>query len=270
MIMFPNAKINIGLNVLRKRLDGFHDLETIFYPLQLCDILEINISEVFHFKQTGIQIDGSPEQNLVVKAFRMLQNDFSLCEVNIHLHKQIPFGAGLGGGSSDAAHTLIGINELFKIGLSQTQLIEYAAKLGSDCPFFILNKPAFASGRGEVLRPIDMDIKGYTLVLVKPNCSVSTANAYAQVVSAIPSSHLNELIHLPVSTWKGLVVNQFEQSVFPTYPEIEQIKNRLYEMGAVYASMSGSGSAVFGLFDDPFHFKEEFKDIYRWQEQCRG
>lgn len=266
MIIFPNAKINIGLNVLRKRTDGFHDLETVFYPLQLCDMLEINHAETFQFKQTGIAIDGSPEQNLVVKAFRMLQNDFGLGEVNIHLHKQIPFGAGLGGGSSDAAHALIGINELFELGLNQTQLIDYAAKLGSDCPFFILNMPAFATGRGDILTPVSMSLNGYTLVIVKPNCSVSTAQAYASVVPEVPEQSLSELIDEPVSKWSGRVVNRFEQSVFPAFPEIEKIKNQLYQLGADYASMSGSGSAVFGLFRDATALEHQFEGYYLWKE----
>ena len=268
MILFPNAKINIGLDVLRKRNDGFHDLETIFYPTQLCDILEINQSDDFLYSQTGIEIEGDVENNLVVKAFRLLKNEFDFPNVNIHLHKQIPFGAGLGGGSSDAAFTLKGINELFNLEISEDQLLNYAGQLGSDCPFFILNRPVFAEGRGEQFKPVDLSLEGWTMVLIKPECSVSTAEAYGNIKPMVPNEKLLELIKSPVMSWKDKVKNQFEESVFPLYPEIEDIKKRLYNKGAIYSCMSGSGSAVFGMFNSEIaDIENEFQNCFIHKEK---
>lgn len=250
MISFPNAKINIGLYITEKRADGFHNLETIFFPVGWSDAIEIAHSTELCLTTSGIIISGSPESNLVMKAYLLLQKDFGLPALKIHLHKQIPFGAGLGGGSSDGAFMLRLLNQTFDLQLSQEKLIEYAAVLGSDCPFFILNKPVFATGRGEIMKEINLNVKGLYLLLVKPPLEVSTAIAFQNVVPQKPVVSLSELINLPVQEWKNNIANQFESSVFPQYPEIAGIKNQLYGMGAVYASMSGSGSCVFGLFNE--------------------
>jgi len=250
MISFPNAKINIGLNITEKRTDGFHNLETVFFPIGWSDALEIAKSDQLQFSTSGIPISGSPESNLVMKAYSLLRNDFDLPALKIHLHKQIPFGAGLGGGSADGAFMLQMLNKTFHLNLSTEQLLEYAAVLGSDCPFFILNKPVFATGRGEVMHEINLNVKGLYLLLVKPPVEVSTAEAFQYVVPQKPTASISELINLPVQDWKNNLMNQFESSVFPQYPEISNIKRQLYEFGAVYASMSGSGSCVFGFFNE--------------------
>ncbi len=264
MILFPNCKLNIGLNILRKRSDNFHDLETVFYPLSLCDILEINYSILFNFSMSGIQIPDSGD-NIVVKAYRLLQNEYNLPPVSIHLHKVVPIGAGLGGGSSDAAYTLSGLNNLFELGLGQKELLNYSLKLGSDCPFFILNNPCFAEGRGELLSETDVSLEGLKIVLIKPDCEVSTGMAYGGIKPKIPEISLKESIKLPVKEWKDKITNDFEESVFYKYPEIPEIKEKLYSFGAVYASMSGSGSSVFGLFKDiPERFDIHFPDCFYW------
>ncbi len=250
MIVFPNAKINIGLNITEKRPDGFHNLETVFFPVGWCDALEFTLSDEVKFSSSGILISGDPESNLVMKAYRLLQNDFGLPSLKIHLHKEIPFGAGLGGGSSDGAFMLSILNKWFELNLSEVELEQYAAKLGSDCPFFIGNKPVFASGKGEIMEPLQIALNGMFILLVKPPIEVSTAKAYQLVVPEKPAISLKELIKLPVQEWKDKVVNQFESSVFQQYPEIAEVKQSLYDLGAVYASMSGSGSCVFGLFQE--------------------
>lgn len=250
MISFPNAKINLGLQITEKRTDGFHNLETVFFPVGWSDALEIAKSDEMQFTTSGINISGSPESNLVMKAYALLQKDFGLPALKIHLHKQIPFGAGLGGGSSDGAFMLRLLNQTFDLMLSQEKLLDYAATLGSDCPFFILNKPVFATGRGDVMNEINLNVKGLYLLLVKPPIEVSTARAFQYVVPKKPAVSLSELINLPVQDWKNNLVNQFESSVFQLYTEISDIKTQLYNMGAVYASMSGSGSCVFGLFNE--------------------
>lgn len=270
MILFPNAKINLGLNVLRKRTDGYHDIETLFHPIQLSDILEINLSNEFDFKQTGIEISGDIDNNLVVKAFRLMQAEFNLPNVAIHLHKIVPFGAGLGGGSSDAAYTLNGINELFELKLTLAELSERASKLGSDCPFFIYNQPMLGEGRGEILSHLSsFSLKGYYLVLIKPEVMVSTAGAYAGITPIVPPVSVKEIVKGEVSTWKNVLKNQFELSVFNQYPEIEAIKLKLYQLGATYASMSGSGSSVFGIFEtEPRDFSQNFPNCFFWKESC--
>jgi len=250
MISFPNAKINIGLQITEKRPDGFHNLETVFLPVGWTDALEIAESDELRFTTSGINISGSPESNLVMKAYSLLRKDFNLPALKIHLHKQIPFGAGLGGGSADSAFMLRLLNHALNLDISQEKLLEYAAVLGSDCPFFILNKPVFATGTGNIMNEINLNVKGLSLLLVKPPVEVSTAKAFQFVVPQKPEVSLSELINLPVSEWKNNIVNQFESSVFPQYPAISEIKAQLYNMGAVYASMSGSGSCVFGLFNE--------------------
>jgi 4-diphosphocytidyl-2-C-methyl-D-erythritol kinase len=248
MISFPNAKINVGLNVVSKREDGYHNLETIFYPVKLADALEIIPSEKTEFSSSGILIDGEAENNLVFKAYKLLQKDFDLPPVKLHLHKVVPFGAGLGGGSADAAFALKMLNDYFNLGISIEKLESYASQIGADCPFFIQNKPTFASGIGDQFEPVHLDLSAFEIVIVKPNFSVSTPEAYRNIVPAPANFNLKEIENLPIEDWKNVVKNDFEKSVFPQYPEIEELKNKLYELGAVYASMSGSGSAVFGIF----------------------
>lgn len=258
MIVYPNAKINIGLNVVEKRPDGYHNLETVFYPIGLQDILEIkvldegNVPECgYKLKITGTILDGSPEDNLVVRAFKMLKNNFNLPPVSIGLYKHIPTGAGLGGGSSDAAFTIKTLNKRFDLRLTDEQMEDYCTRLGADCPFFIKDTPVFATGIGNEFHPVSFSLKGKHLVLVKPDIFVSTKDAYAKVNVRRPDTPLPELLAQPLETWKDTVINDFERSVFSKYPEIAAIKDSMYDIGAVYASMSGSGSSVFGIFDEP-------------------
>jgi 4-diphosphocytidyl-2-C-methyl-D-erythritol kinase len=248
MIVFPNAKINIGLHVVSRRPDGYHNLETIFYPIKLSDALEMAETGKTGITFSGLHIDGEPHENLVIKAYELLRKDFGLPAVQFHLHKVIPTGAGLGGGSSDAAFALKMLNTYFNLNLSLEKLKQYAVKLGADCSFFIENKPAFAEGIGDKLFPLELDLSGYEIVILKPDVSVSTIQAYKNVVPAIPAFSLNELPGVPVASWRDLVANDFEKSIFPQFPEIKKWKDWLYDSGAIYASMSGSGSAVFGIF----------------------
>ena len=248
MIVFPNAKINIGLNITEKRTDGFHNLETIFFPVNWCDALEFVVSEKIEFSTSGLPISGDPESNLVMQAYRIMQKDFSLPPLKIHLHKAIPFGAGLGGGSSDAAFMLSMLNKRFALNLSGDELELYAARLGSDCSFFIRNSPVYAWGKGEMMVPVQPALNGLFILLVKPPVEVSTAKAFQWIVPEKTVQSLKTLIQLPAQEWKDQVVNQFESSVFKYYPEIGELKKCLYNLGALYASMSGSGSCVFGLF----------------------
>ena len=254
MILYPNAKINLGLNVVGRRPDGYHDIETVFYPIGLCDVLSIEPSATctdYSFSTGGIPVGGDAEDNLVVKAYRLLQRECALPPVDISLEKRIPFGAGLGGGSADAAFMLRGLNELFALGLSADRLEQLAARLGADCPVFVRNKPVFATGIGNVFSPISLSLEGYTLLVVKPGVHVSTAEAYSRVTPRRPVEPLTQLLARPVDEWRGRVANDFEASVFALYPQIAAIKEALYRAGAVYASMSGSGSAVYGIFQSP-------------------
>ena len=268
MIVFPNAKINIGLNIINKRPDGFHNIETIFYPIGLSDILEINKSEEkIKYENTGLVVENkSLESNLCFKAYQKLYNDFSLESVNIHLHKIIPFGAGLGGGSADASFTLKAINSIMKLNLNDNTLIKYAERIGSDCPFFIINKPSFASEKGNILKTIDLSLKGYFLVIVHPGIHVNTTKAYSNISPKKPEISLSELIKQPIENWKKTIKNDFEESVVKDYPEIRDIKNNLYDLGAVYASMSGSGSALFGIFNTITDLKNQFDKYFIWTE----
>lgn len=253
MITFPNAKINLGLRVVSKRSDGYHNLETVFYPVPLSDALEIIPAAEKEDKLiiSGMFIDGSTEDNLVVKALELLRNDFVIPPLEIYLRKKIPLGAGLGGGSADAAFMLKLLNDFCQLQLSEEQLEDYAVRLGADCPFFIKNEPVFAQGIGNEFSPVDINLQGYRIFIVKPDIFVSTKEAYDDVKPQASTVFLKEIIQLPVKKWKNYLINDFEKSIFPKYPKIEQIKNALYDQGAVYASMSGSGSAVFGLFDSP-------------------
>ncbi|MDE7074332.1 MAG: 4-(cytidine 5'-diphospho)-2-C-methyl-D-erythritol kinase, partial [Odoribacter sp.] len=238
MILFPNAKLNIGLFVTGKRPDGFHDLETVFYPLELCDILEVlplvgsTEQGKCCFEGSGIDLGCAPEKNLVMKAYRLLDKEFGLPSVTVHLHKVVPFGAGLGGGSSDAAFMLRGLNELFRLGLTEEELTDRASELGSDCAFFIGNRPAFASGRGERLEKIGLSMSGYWIVLVKPDFGISTAEAYAGICPVEAACDLRRLEELPLEQWKGVVANDFEKSLFPKYPRLAELKQYLYDKGA--------------------------------------
>lgn len=265
MQAFPNAKINIGLNITEKRPDGYHNLETVFYPIGLCDILDIQVSDAcsdYSFSGSGIAIAGDPEDNLIIKAYRLLQEEFNLAPIDISLIKQIPFGAGLGGGSSDAAFTLKILNELFQLQLSVDQLENYAVKLGADCPVFIQNKAVFATGIGNIFKPSELSLAGYFLILVKPDIHISTPEAYSLVTPMQPTTSLQEDILKPVSEWKNLIKNDFEISVFTKYPAIADIKQELYESGAIYASMSGSGSSVYGLFEKEPTLPDSFENYF--------
>ena len=252
MLTFPNAKINLGLNITEKRPDGYHNLETIFYPIPVEDALEINpLCEgdgKYCLHQAGMEIAGEAENNLVVKAYKLLDGLFDLPPVDIHLFKHIPSGAGLGGGSADAAFMLKMLNEKFGLGLSTGTLEEYAARLGADCAFFIRNAPTYAEGIGNMFSPVFLSLKGYQLWLVKPDIFVSTRDAFSQIKPHRPERSLKDTVQLPVEAWKEYMVNDFEESVFPQFPAIGAIKDEMYRQGAVYASMSGSGSSVYGLF----------------------
>ena len=261
MVTFPNCKINLGLNILQKRADGFHDLETVFYPVYLNDALEViaatNLSAEDHstpngniqYTQSGIEINCSETDNLCIKAYNLLKTDFPLLSaVKLHLHKVIPMGAGLGGGSADAAFTLKLLNDKFHLNLSTEQLLQYATQLGSDCPFFILNKPCLAQGRGDLLEPVDMDLSNYSIMLVNPRIHVNTGFAFSNITPAFPKKPISEIIRQPIISWKDELINDFEKPIFEKYPQIKAIKDVFYANGAVYASMSGSGSTVFGIF----------------------
>lgn len=266
MICFPNAKINLGLNIVSKRPDGYHNIETIFYPIPVKDALEIVNADKFSFNQTGILVDAPIEKNLVVKALHLLKSkNYEIPELDVHLLKAIPFGAGLGGGSADAAFMLKLVNDFAKLDLSLDELETMAASIGADCPFFIRNEPVFASGTGNIFEPVKLSLSDYYLCLVKPDVAVSTPEAYSMVTPKNPDISLKEIIKKPVSCWKDLMINDFEDSVFPKYPIIKEIKDTLYAQGAVYASMSGSGSSVFGLFEKETQLKHLFTDCFVWE-----
>lgn len=255
MLVFPNCKINIGLNIVGKRSDGYHNLETIFYPItKLYDGLEVlaqktTSDQAVNLQLSGLPVSGTSESNLCVKAYQLLKKDFpELPAIDVCLHKAIPMGAGLGGGSADGAFMLKLLNEQFHLKLLQSQLLDYALQLGSDCPFFIINKPCFAEGRGEMLQEVALNLAAYSIVLIYPDVHVSTAAAFSGVKPAPKSDDLQELVLQPIETWKEIIVNDFETSVFAIHPILAQIKNKLYQQGAVYASMSGSGSTVYGIF----------------------
>jgi 4-diphosphocytidyl-2-C-methyl-D-erythritol kinase len=249
MIIFPNAKINIGLNVIDRRADGYHNLETIFYPVNLKDALEIVVADELSFQSSGLEIPGLMEDNLCIKGYHLLKKDFDLPPVKIHLHKHIPIGAGLGGGSADAAFFIRIVNQNFNLGMTDEQMIGYARKLGADCAFFIKNEPVFAFEIGDEFESIKLDLSKYQIILVMPPVHVSTAEAYRGVTPSPVKDSLMELIYEPVTEWKKLIKNDFEISVFKNHPEIRGVKAALYEAGALYASMSGSGASVFGIFD---------------------
>ena len=249
MIIFPNAKINIGLHVIERRPDGYHNLETVFYPIKVLDALEIVEDNEFSFQSSGIPIPGKIEDNLCIKGYEMLKRDFDLLPVKIHLHKHIPIGAGLGGGSADAAFFIKLLNQFFKLNLSDEQMISYSRKLGADCAFFIKNKPVYAFDKGDEFEAINLNLSAYKIVLVMPPTHVSTAEAYMGVKPRKAEVSLLELIQYPIGEWKKYIKNDFEESIFKNHPVIRGVKASLYEAGALYASMSGSGAAVFGIFE---------------------
>ena len=295
MINFPNAKINLGLNVTSKRPDGYHNLETIFYPIELKDALEIvpasnkasvelkntaplvgngiNLSSSnqkakssYRFFLSGEKVQGDPESNLVIKALNLISSKakIEIPQIDIHLLKNIPQGSGLGGGSSDAAFMLKLLNEYFKLNFSLDELLKIASNIGADCPFFLVNKPIFASGIGNQMTPVNVDLNNYYFLIVKPEITVSTKDAYGMITPGPAKKSLEEIVKKPISQWKELMKNDFEEPIFKKYPEICVIKQQLYELGAIYASMSGSGSSVYGLFENRPNWGDLFKNHFVW------
>lgn len=267
MIAFPNAKINIGLNIIEKRVDGFHNIESVFYPIKLTEALEIvenkNNNDSVIFSSSGISIPGNTSDNLCIKAYNLISKDYPLPKIKIHLHKHIPIGAGLGGGSSDAAFFIRLLNDKFQLGLAWGEMHHYAKQLGSDCSFFISNKPSFVKGKGDDFEGIELDLSNYFIVLVYPFIHINTAVAYSGINPKKAQRSLEDDIQkLKITDWKNFVHNQFEDSIFIKFPEIKTIKEKLYSLGATYASMSGSGSSVYGIFEKPTEFKNEFKNCF--------
>jgi 4-diphosphocytidyl-2-C-methyl-D-erythritol kinase len=271
MIVFPNAKINIGLNIIEKREDGFHNIESVFYPVGLSDALEIientdTLTERFVFTSSGIEIPGDVKDNLCYYAYHLIAADYSLPNVKVHLHKHIPIGAGLGGGSADAAFFIRLLNDKFELGISWGEMHHYARQLGSDCSFFISNKAAFAEGRGDTYESIQLTLNDYYIALVYPNIHINTAIAYSKVNPKYPTRSLeNDILNLPIEQWKDHIHNDFEDSVFLQFPEIKNIKEVLYAQGALYAAMSGSGSTVFGIFKSSTDLKSCFPNTFVWE-----
>jgi len=247
MIVYPNAKINLGLNILRKRNDGYHDISSLFYPLKNCvDILEVVRSNNFAFTKSGIEIES--EKNICVKAWELINSEFRIGNVKIHLHKQIPIGAGLGGGSADAAFTLMALNDIYNLNISKQQFESYAIQLGADCPFFIDNTPKIVEGIGDKMIRYDVNLSDFEIKLVIPDFSISTKEAYQNISPLIPQNNLREILKLPLDTWKENLKNDFEDTIFKKYPNLDVIKKELYNQGAIYASMTGTGSVLYGIF----------------------
>lgn len=273
MIVFPCAKINLGLNIVSKREDGYHNLETVFYPIPLYDALEIKyMDEKFpsdtacDLKVTGNAVDCDEQKNLVVKAYHILAADYQLPRIHTHLYKHIPSQAGLGGGSSDAAFMIRLLDERFRLNIGNPEMERYAARLGADCAFFIEAEPAYAEGIGDVLMPADGpdgNLQGYYLCVVKPDVAVSTKEAYSAITPKKPAKSCRDIVRQPIETWKEELVNDFEEPIFKMHPEQEAIKQKLYDQGAVYASMSGSGSALYGIFkEEPKGIEEQFDGMF--------
>ena len=256
MLSFPNAKINLGLNITEKRSDGYHNLETVFYPVNIYDSVEITDAEFTFCKIHGIDVPGDANDNLCVKAYNLIKQDFDIPAQQINLLKNIPVGAGLGGGSADCAFLIKLLNDKFSLRLSVEQMEDYARQLGADCAFFIENKPVYAFNKGDEFEKCEVDLSAWFKVLVKPSVHVSTADAYTLVKPQKPLQSLKEIIHLSPATWKNKVINDFEPSVFAKYPQIHQIKTSLYDAGAAFALMSGSGSSVFAIFNEPVKLPE--------------
>ena len=272
MIAFPIAKINLGLNVVERRPDGYHNLETVFYPVQIKDALELTMMNTrfpsatdCDIKVTNLAVEGDEQRNLVVRAYQLLKQDFpQMPRVHAHLWKGIPTQAGMGGGSSDCAYTIRLLNEMFTLGLSEQQMIGYAARLGADCAFFILSRPAYAEGIGERLQPVSLDLGSYYIGVVRPDIPVSTREAFSLIKPQRPLKNCRDVVMQPIETWRDELTNDFEQSVFTLHPEIGAIKQQLYRLGAVYAAMSGSGSAVFGLFSQAIKIGEHFPGVFTY------
>lgn len=259
MISFPICKINLGLNILAKRKDGYHEVNTLMYPVPVKDVLEIVPSDKFQFDSAGLPIPGKSDNNLIIKAYQLLKEEFDIPAVSIFIYKNIPMGGGLGGGSSNGAETLLMLNEMFELGLSTEELQKRAAMLGSDCAFFIKSTPQFAKGKGDILRDFTVDLKGKTLVLVNNGTHVSTADAYGRISPKTPASLLENDLTTPIKKWKDYLVNDFEKPTLKEYPELRRIRNKLYGLGATYAAMTGSGSTMFGIFDESPVLRNEFK-----------
>jgi len=268
MVTFPNCKINLGLNILQKRDDGYHNIETVFYPLPIYDALEV-ISSPIHetnFNNTGI-FTGEHENNLCLKAYYLLKKDFpELPPINMHLHKAVPIGAGLGGGSADATFTLLLLNKKYNLNISEIKLYEYALLLGSDCPFFLFNSACLASSRGEILEPVKLSLSGYKILIINPGIHINTKQIFKKITPAVPCRKIREIIQQPLSVWKNELVNDFEKVVFPAFPEIKKIKEKMYQQGAVYAQMTGTGSTVFAIFnvDTEINFPIKENYYYKW------
>src|ERR1019366_1275335 len=270
MLTFPNSKINLGLNIIEKRYDGFHSIESVFYPVGLCDALEVientdNTSERIIFTSSGIEIPGNINDNLCWFAYYLVANDYHLPNVKTHLHKHIPVGAGLGGGSSDAAFFIRLLNDKFELRISWGEMHNYARQLGSDCSFFISNKPAFAEGKGDEYESMKLDLSNYFIAIICPNIHINTAKAYSGVIPKPSIRSLeNDILNLLIEQWKNFIHNDFEDSIFPPFPEIKKIKEQLYLSGAEYVSMSGSGSSVYGFFKNKTNLKENFPNCFVW------
>ena len=276
MITFPIAKINLGLNVVERRPDGYHNLETVFYPVNIKDALELTMMNTkfpspvdCDIKVTNLNVEGDEQRNLVVRAYQLLKRDFpQMPRVHAHLYKGIPTQAGMGGGSSDCAYTIRLLNEMFTLGLTEQRMIDYAAQLGADCAFFILSRPSYAEGIGERLVPISLDLSSYYIGVVRPDIPVSTREAFSLIKPTKPAKCCRDVVMQPIETWRDELTNDFEQSVFALHPEIGAIKQQLYDLGAVYAAMSGSGSSLFGIFRSPvvldeFDSEGTFKTLLR-------
>ncbi|NLZ73050.1 MAG: 4-(cytidine 5'-diphospho)-2-C-methyl-D-erythritol kinase [Bacteroidales bacterium] len=252
MITFSNAKINIGLNIVSKRSDGYHNLETVYYPIPIEDSIEIHLNKKQNAPITlytyGKKIEGEIADNLIIKVYNLIKKDFDIPCLNVYLSKNIPSGAGLGGGSSNAAFMLKLLNRHFNLNIPIKKLEKYAKRLGADCPFFIQNKPVFAQGIGDLFSPIDLDLKDYNVVIIKSDLFISTQKAFSKVQIQKPKNPLLDCINLPIHKWKKYISNDFENSVFPIYPELKEIKKYLYESGALFASMSGSGPSIYGIY----------------------
>lgn len=276
MLVHPHCKINIGLHVIERRADGYHNLETVFYPIPLRDNLEVTVREgttdeddfPFRLTEGGFSVDGAATDNIVVRVFLDLQKEFNLPPVDIDLYKHIPMGAGLGGGSSDAAHMMTLLNEMFNLGLSMDEMERRMARFGADCPYFVRKGAAYATGIGDKLSPLKVSLKGKHIVLVKPNVFISTKEAYSGITPRSSSVDLKEAVMRPVCEWREVIINDFEASVFPSYPILSAIKRTLYDMGAEYAAMSGSGSTLYGLFSRPIpESVKVFKDCFVYSKQ---
>ena len=272
MVVFPNAKINLGLRITSKRPDGYHNLDTVFYPIELSDVLEIikvpknNDASIVI---TGKEIQGPSEKNLCLKAYQLIKEDHPVITgIQIHLHKSIPMGAGMGGGSADGAFMIKLLNEFFKLDLSEEKMNAYALQLGSDCPIFIKNRPCYATGRGEVLENIDIDLSGYYLLIVSPGIHISTADAFAQIKPNASIKQCKEIVQMPIEQWKDQLLNDFEQTVFEIHPVLKNIKEKIYNMGAIYASMTGTGSTLYGIFKNKPAYENLFEGKFELNLIC--